>query len=137
MQAQGTHTQVLVVEDEDNIALALDWLLTREGYAHARVASGAEAMGAIRDRHPSLVLLDVMLPGRSGYDICRDVRADPDLAATRILMMTARGSAHERRRGQDLGADGFVAKPFDLAELRGEIRRLLPGAPAQANGSAG
>lgn len=117
--------RILIVEDEDNIALALDWLLTREGYRHERVASGDEALPAIRRGRPDLVLLDVMLPGSSGYDICREVRGDPVIAATRILMMTARGSALEQRRGLDLGADGFIAKPFDLGELRGEIRRLL------------
>ena len=118
-------SSILVVEDEDNIALALDWLLTNEGYRHERVATGDAALPAIRRAHPDLVLLDVMLPGASGYDICRDVRGDPALTGTRILMMTARGSALEQRRGLDLGADGFIAKPFDLGELRGKIRRLL------------
>lgn len=116
---------ILVVEDEDNIALALDWLLTREGYRHERVSSGADALPAIRRAHPALVLLDVMLPEMSGYEICKDVREDPALSDTRILMMTARGSALEQKRGLELGEDGFISKPFDLSELRGEIRRLL------------
>ena len=127
-------SSILVVEDEDNIALALDWLLTHEGYRHERVATGDAALPAIRRAHPDLVLLDVMLPGASGYEVCQSVRGDPDLGGTRILMMTARGSALERRRGQATGADGFIAKPFDLAELRSEVRRLLP---IQPNGSAG
>lgn len=118
-------SSILVVEDEDNIALALDWLLTHEGYRHERVATGDAALPAIRRAHPDLVLLDVMLPGASGYDICRDVRGDPALTGTRILMMTARGSALEQRRGLDLGADGFIAKPFELSELRSEMARLL------------
>ena len=84
---------ILVVEDEDNIALALDWLLTREGYRHERVRSGAEALPAIRRAHPALVLLVGMLPGMSGYEICKDVRDDPALRDTRILRMTAGGSA--------------------------------------------
>ena len=117
--------QVLIVEDEDHIALALDWLLTREGYGHTRVSTGPEALPAARARRPDLVLLDVMLPGRSGYDICRDLRADPALATIRILMMTARGSALEQKRGLDHGADGFIAKPFDLNDLRAELSRLL------------
>lgn len=66
-----------------------------------------------------------MLPEMSGYEICKDVRDDPALSDTRILMMTARGSALEQKRGLELGADGFISKPFDLSELRGEIRRLL------------
>jgi DNA-binding response OmpR family regulator len=117
--------RVLVVEDEDNIALALDYLITREGYVHDRVASGAEAMSRIRDTRPDLVLLDVMLPEVSGYEICREIRLDPGLASVKILMMTARGSAIERKKGLALGADGFISKPFELKELRAAVRRLL------------
>jgi two-component system, OmpR family, phosphate regulon response regulator PhoB len=119
--------KVLVVEDEDNIALALDFLMTREGYDHDRIANGAEALARIRATHPDLVLLDVMLPEISGYEICQSMRLDPALADVKILMMTARGSAIERRKGMALGADGFIAKPFELKELREELRRLLGG----------
>jgi len=118
---------VLVVEDEDNIALALDYLMTREGYIHDRVANGGEALARIRAMHPDLVLLDVMLPEMSGYEICQGIRLDPDLADIKILMMTARGSAIERKKGLALGADGFISKPFELTELRSEVRRLLEG----------
>ncbi|MBC7156782.1 MAG: response regulator [Rhodobacteraceae bacterium] len=120
--------RVLVVEDEDNIAVALDYLLTREGYDHDRVASGGEAMARIRATRPDLVLLDVMLPEVSGYEICEDVRRDPALAGVKILMMTARGSAMERRKGLALGADGFISKPFELSELRDAVRAALDGA---------
>jgi DNA-binding response OmpR family regulator len=116
---------VLVVEDDNSIAAALDFLMTREGYAHDRVASGAEALARIRTLHPDLVLLDVMLPEVSGYAICEDVRRDPDLSGVKIVMMTAAGSAAERSRGLALGADGFVTKPFEIAALREEVRRLL------------
>lgn len=123
MSAPGP--RVLVVEDEDNIAAALEFLILREGYAHDRVASGAEALPRIRATRPDLVLLDVMLPEVSGYDICAGIRTDPSLAAVKVLMMTARGSALERRRGIELGADGFISKPFELQDLRTEVRRLL------------
>lgn len=116
---------ILVVEDEDNIALALDFLMTREGYAHDRIANGAEALPRIRETRPDLVLLDIMLPEVSGYEICQSVRLDPALADVKILMMTARGSAIERQKGLALGADGFISKPFELKELREEVRRLL------------
>jgi two-component system, OmpR family, phosphate regulon response regulator PhoB len=131
--------RVLVVEDEDNIALALEFLLLREGYGHDRVVSGAEALPRILSTLPDLVLLDVMLPEVSGYEICQRIRLDPALARVRVLMMTARGSAVERQRGFDLGADGFITKPFDVQHLRAEVRRLLalPGGGAQAKGSAG
>lgn len=117
--------RVLVVEDEDNIATALEFLILREGYGHDRVASGAEALPRIRATQPDLVLLDVMLPEVSGYDICSGIRTDPALARVKVLMMTARGSALERRKGMELGADGFISKPFELKDLRAEVRRLL------------
>jgi two-component system phosphate regulon response regulator PhoB len=117
--------RILVVEDEDNIATALEFLITREGYGHDRVASGAEALPRIRDTQPDLVLLDVMLPEVSGYEICEGIRTDPALARVKVLMMTARGSALERRKGMELGADGFISKPFELQDLRAEVRRLL------------
>ncbi|MFV0382386.1 response regulator transcription factor [Paracoccus sp. (in: a-proteobacteria)] len=117
--------EILVIEDEDNIAVALDFLLTRDGHSHNRMATGAGAVARIRETQPDLVLLDVMLPDVSGYQIVQDVRADPALKDVRVLMMTARGSTVERRRGLALGADGFIAKPFELSELRAEMARLL------------
>jgi DNA-binding response OmpR family regulator len=122
---------VLVVEDEDNIALALEYLVAREGFVQERMATGAGAVERIGALRPDLVLLDVMLPEVSGYEICQAVRADPALAAVKILLMTARGSAMERRKGLALGADGLIAKPFELAALRAELLRLLgPGGAA-------
>lgn len=118
---------ILVVEDEDNIALALEHLMRREGYQLTRVASGAEAMPAILRDRPDLVLLDVMLPEVSGYEICQSVRLDPKLKGVKILMMTARGNQMERRKGLALGADGFISKPFDVADLKAEVRRILAG----------
>ena len=120
--------RILVVEDEDNIAFALDYVMMREGYKNDRISNGGEALSRIRETRPDLVLLDVMLPDVSGYEICQDVRLDPTLSDVKILMMTARGSAIERRKGLALGADGFISKPFELSELRQEVRRLLaPG----------
>lgn len=129
MTAPNVHTldrpYVLVVEDEDNIAAALEYLLLREGYRHERIALGTDAMDRIRNGQPDLVLLDVMLPGVSGYEICENIRADASLGAVKVLMMTARGSAMERRKSLELGANGFISKPFDLKDLRAEVRRLL------------
>ena len=116
---------ILVIEDEDNIAAALDFLLTRDGHRHARLPCGDGAVERIRHDRPDLVLLDVMLPDISGYQIVQDLRADAGLSDTRVLLMTARGSVVERRKGLALGADGFIAKPFELAELRAEIARIL------------
>lgn len=116
---------ILIVEDEDNIAAALEFLLTRAGHSYKRLAQGASALAEIRRQRPDLVLLDIMLPDISGYQIVQDLRADPVLADIRVLMMTARGSVIERKRGLALGADGFIAKPFELSELRLEMARLL------------
>ena len=118
-------TRILIIEDEDNIAVALEFLLAREGHAHSRHAEGGTALSAIRSERPDLVLLDVMLPDISGYEVVEKLRADPGLSGVRILLMTARGSIVEKRRGLALGADGFIAKPFELSELRAEMTRLL------------
>ena len=135
MQGDGRKS-ILVVEDEDNIAIALDFLLGREGYSHQRLATGGGAVEQIRSLKPDLVLLDIMLPEVSGYEICQQVRDDPDLASVRILMMTARGSAVERRKGLAMGADGFISKPFDLKELRAEVRRILQAEPTDEGRTA-
>ncbi|TQM91553.1 response regulator transcription factor [Roseinatronobacter monicus] len=127
MEDKARKAEILVVEDEDNIAIALNYLLTREGYNQTRLATGAGAIELIRERKPDLVLLDVMLPEVSGYEICQSVRADPDCSEVRILMMTARGSAMERRKGLAMGADGFISKPFELKELREQVRKILAG----------
>ena len=117
--------RVLVIEDEDNIAIALEYILSREGYDVDRWGTGAAAMDHIRATRPNLVLLDVMLPAVSGYEICQETRLDPTLSGVKILIMTARGSVMERRKSMALGADGFISKPFDPKELRTEVRRLL------------
>jgi two-component system phosphate regulon response regulator PhoB len=135
MSEETPAKHILVVEDEDNIAVALDYLIRREGYGQTRIATGAGAVDLIRNLRPDLVLLDVMLPEVSGYEICQQVRQDPALSEVRILMMTARGSAIERRKGLAMGADGFISKPFELKELRAEVRRLL--APDDAIAPAG
>lgn len=127
MKESSEKADILVVEDEDNIAIALNYLLTREGYNQTRLSTGAGAVEMIRTRKPDLVLLDVMLPEVSGYEICQSVRADPECSDVRILMMTARGSAMERRKGLAMGADGFISKPFELKELREQVRKILSG----------
>ncbi|MFD1511523.1 response regulator transcription factor [Lacimonas salitolerans] len=116
---------ILLVEDEDNIALALAYLIGKQGYRLARVSDGAEAIDRIEAERPDLVVLDVMLPGRSGYDICQTIRARPTICHTKILMMTARGGEVERRKGLALGADAFLSKPFASADLTARIAALL------------
>ncbi len=134
MGEASARKHILVVEDEDNIAVALDYLMTREGYAHQRIATGKGAVELIRETRPDLVLLDVMLPEVSGYEICQNLRMDASLNGVKILMMTARGSAMERRKGLAMGADGFISKPFELKALRAEVRRILAGEAAPDEG---
>ena len=117
--------QILVVDDEMGIRELLSEILTDEGHSVALAENAAAARKARGDKRPDLVLLDIMLPEISGYEIVEAMRADAGLRGVRVLMMTARGSVVERRRGLALGADGFIAKPFELAELRAEMARLL------------
>lgn len=116
---------VLLVEDEDSIAFALEFLMKREGYKLHRVSDGSAALAAIAAERPDLVLLDVMLPKRSGYEVCQSIRLDPALRGVKILMMTAKGGETERRKGLALGADEFVTKPFSTKDLRERVRHLL------------
>ena len=116
---------VLLVEDEDNIALALEHLLGREGYRLRRVATGNAALAALAEDPPDLVVLDVMLPERSGYEICQMIRNDAALRDIKVLMMTAGGGEIERRKGLAVGADAFMTKPFATRDLTTQIGQLL------------
>ncbi|NCQ35407.1 response regulator, partial [bacterium] len=90
----------------------LGHLIGRAGYALRRVASGSDALPALAEARPDLVVLDVMLPGRSGYEICQMIRRDASLAGIKVLMITAGGGEMERRKGMAVGADAFMTKPF-------------------------
>ena len=116
---------VLLVEDEDNIALALTHLIGRAGHELRRVASGDDAMTALAEARPDLVVLDVMLPERSGYEICQMIRRDAELEGVKVLMITASGGEAERRKGLAVGADAFMTKPFASADLTAQINALL------------
>lgn len=116
---------ILLVEDEDSIALALEFMMEQEGYRVRRVASGTDALEAVKSEAPNLVLLDVTLPGCSGFEVCQAIRLDENLKGVRILMMTAKGSGVIRRKGLALGADDFVWKPFVIQDLKAKVRDLL------------
>lgn len=120
-----TPKKVLLVEDEDNIALALEFLIRRRGFDLRRVATGPDALEALEAEIPDLVVLDVMLPGRSGYEIIQIIRDSDRLGHVKVLMMSASGGEVERRKGLALGADRFLTKPFDTRELTDEICTLL------------
>ena len=115
---------VLVIEDEQNIIEAISFILSRDGWRVATHSNGQTAMEALRSRAPDLVILDVMLPGKSGYDILREMRADPEMAGTPVLMLTARGQTRDREMALRAGASRFMAKPFSNAEMLEAVRAL-------------
>jgi len=119
-----TH-RVLVVEDDPDIALLLARSLTRAGYAVDQLSNGADALVALRQSLPDLLLLDLMLPGLDGIEICRALRADPFTAALPIIMLTARAEESDRIVGLELGADDYITKPFSPNELVARVRALL------------
>jgi DNA-binding response OmpR family regulator len=117
--------KVLIADDEPNILISLEFLMQREGHAVSVARDGNQALAAIRKERPDLVLLDVMMPGKSGFDVCQAVRADPDLAGVKILMLTAKGRDTDLAKGTALGADAYVTKPFSTLELAARVRELL------------
>jgi two-component system, OmpR family, phosphate regulon response regulator PhoB len=116
---------ILIVEDEADLALMLRYNLEAQGFGVQAVASGDEAVEAMRDTLPDLILLDWMLPGLSGIELCRRWRAREETARIPIIMITARGEEEERVRGFATGADDYVVKPFSVPELLARVQALL------------
>jgi len=116
---------VLVVDDEPNIVLSLEFLMRQAGFDVRTARDGDAALAAIAQRPPDLVLLDLMIPGRDGYEICQAIRSDPACARTRIVMLTARSREVEREKGLALGADDYITKPFSTRDLVERVRQLL------------
>jgi len=118
---------VLVVDDEPNIVLSLEFLMKQAGYDVRIARDGDSALKAVEDRAPDLILLDVMLPKRDGFDICQTIRANPAWNGVRIIMLTARGRDVEREKGLALGADDYITKPFSTREVVERVRQYLSG----------
>ena len=116
---------VLIVDDEPNIVLSLQFIMERAGYAVTTAADGDEALRLAFAAPPDVVLLDVMLPNRNGYDICRELRAKPEFTATKIVMLTAKHRDVERETGLALGADDYITKPFSTREVISQVEALL------------
>jgi len=116
-------TKILVVEDDVNIRFGLVELLTSEGFVVEACSRGDQTLAAVQQHRPSLIVLDVMLPGLSGYDICKQLRAQEYQGL--ILMLTARGQEMDKVIGLELGADDYVTKPFGLRELTARVHALL------------
>jgi DNA-binding response OmpR family regulator len=119
------HARLLVVEDDPDIALLLGHSLSRAGFTVDTLTTGAEVVGAVRKALPDLLLLDLMLPGIDGLEICRALRGDPSTAALPIIMLTARAEESDRIVGLELGADDYITKPFSPNEVVARVRALL------------
>ena len=119
-----TH-KILIADDEPNIVISLEYLLQREGYTVVVARDGQEALEAIVRERPALVLLDVMMPHKSGFEVCQAVRADERVQATKILMLTAKGRETDVAKGLALGANAYMTKPFSTRELVQKVAELL------------
>lgn len=124
-----TH-KILIADDEPNIVISLEYLLQREGYAVLVARDGQEALDTIAREQPALVLLDVMMPHKTGFEVCQAVRADEALQGTKILMLTAKGRETDVAKGLALGANAYMTKPFSTRELVLKVAELLGEAPA-------
>ena len=117
--------RVLVVDDEPNIVMSLEFLMRRAGFEVQVARNGREAIAALEGPPPDLMLLDVMMPEFDGYEVCERVRAREEWRATKIIMLTARGRDAERERGLKVGADAYVTKPFSTRDLVEQAKRIL------------
>ncbi|MBR9764717.1 MAG: response regulator [Rhodobacteraceae bacterium] len=116
---------VLVIEDEPNIIEAISFILSRDGWRVASHSNGVDAVAVVEHRKPDLVILDVMLPGRSGYDILRELRAKEGTGQLPVLMLTARGQTKDRALAEEIGASRFMSKPFSNAEVLEAVNALI------------
>ncbi|HMX16524.1 MAG TPA: response regulator [Rhodocyclaceae bacterium] len=117
--------KVLIVDDEPNIVISLEYLMKKEGFEVAVAGDGEAALQKAASFAPDVVLLDVMMPKKSGYEVCAAMRADPALAGTKIIMLTAKGRDTEVAKGLAMGADAYVTKPFSTKDLVAQVKAML------------
>jgi DNA-binding response OmpR family regulator len=120
-------TRVLIAEDEPSIVESLAFLLRRAGYDVASVLDGEAAIASLRADRPDLLILDLMLPRRNGFEVLKTVRSQPALAALPVLVLTAKGQPQDRQLAEQIGVDAFMTKPFSNREIVDEVRRLVGG----------
>ena len=119
--------KVLIAEDEESIIVSLEFLMRNDGYEVRVATRGDEVLASIEDFLPDLILLDVMLPRRNGFELCMDIRTNAEWCGMKIIMISAKGREAEVQRGLDAGADAYVTKPFSTSELREQVKRLIGG----------
>ena len=117
--------KILIADDEPNIVISLEFLLRREGYEVVVAQDGAEALAQVRAERPDMAILDVMMPHRNGFEVCQDLRQDPEFKDMRIMMLTAKGRDTEVSKGIALGADVYMTKPFSTKELIAKVKALI------------
>jgi DNA-binding response OmpR family regulator len=117
--------RVLIADDEANIVMSLQFLMESAGYEVRTAADGIAALQAIRDFRPHLVLLDVMMPRKNGYEVCQAMRETPGLESVKVLMLTAKGREVDAEKGIALGADAYVTKPFATKDLVAQVKAML------------
>ncbi len=115
---------VLLIEDEPNIIEAIRFILSRDGWTVHTHSDGASAFDKICEKNPAVIILDVMLPGRSGFDILGEVRGSDQCAAIPVLMLTAKGQSKDRTRAEELGVSRFMSKPFSNTDVLAAVREL-------------
>ena len=116
---------ILIAEDEPSILESLDFILRRAGWTIGSVTDGDAVLEGVRRLRPRMLVLDVMLPKRSGFDVLKHLRADAETERLPVLILTAKGQQQDRRIAEELGANGFVTKPYSNAEVVGAVRQLL------------
>ena len=117
--------KILIADDEPNIVISLEFLLKREGYEVVVAQDGVEALAQVRAERPDMAILDVMMPHRNGFEVCQDLRQDPEFKDLRIMMLTAKGRDTEVSKGLALGADVYMTKPFSTKELIAQVKALI------------
>lgn len=120
--------KILIADDEPNIVTALEFLLQRNGYEVHIARNGESALKLIEAHLPDLVLLDVMMPVKNGYEVCQSLKSDPATRAVKVVMLSAKGRDVEVAKGLELGADAYVTKPFSTRDLVAQIRDMLGAA---------
>ncbi len=116
---------ILAVDDEPNILMSIEFILDMEGYEVHTARDGDDALDAAERVRPDLILLDINMPRKDGYEVCRILRKREHMAGTKVIMLTAKGQALERKKGLEVGADEYVTKPFSADELLSAIRTCL------------
>jgi DNA-binding response OmpR family regulator len=117
--------KILIADDEPNIVTALEFLLERNGYQVCIARNGDEALKAIEAEMPDLVLLDIMMPLKSGYEVCKRIRERPEWASVKVVMLSAKGREVEVNKGMGMGADLYITKPFSTRDLIEKIKSLV------------